>query len=105
MADYFFIFQKIARTSIDVIAGAQCNVFACIEHQIRSGHARHGAVLCKSRTPDASSRSQMQTETDKRCEHMKRTIRPFQDVAEYFVICGEIEGDIRDASQRPRRSV
>ena len=59
--------------------------------------ARHGAVLCNPRTPGASV--QMQTKTNKQCEHMKRVIRPFQGVAEYFVIRGEIEADIPDACQ------
>ena len=65
--------------------------------------ASHGAVLCKPRTPGASAH--MQTKAGHQYEHMKCTIRPFQSVAEYFAIWGEIEADIPDASQRPRRSV
>ena len=56
--------------------------------------ARHGAVLCKPRTTGAST--QMQTKTERQCEHMKCTICPFQRVAENFVICDEIEADIPD---------
>ena len=64
---------------------------------------RHGAVLCKPRTPGASA--QKQTKAGKQREHIKCTIRPFQRIVKYFVICSGIEADIPDASQRPRRSV
>ena len=78
-------------------------------HRIRlhitsnSLRARRDAVLCKPRTPGVSA--QMQIETDKQSEHIKCTIRCFQHIAEYFVICGDIDADIPDASQRPRHRV